>query len=83
MLPRRVHVLRWLHRIPTVAIANDIEVLTLIDQKRLWGTGIGWVDAHLLAAGLISGSELWTLDQRLQAAAERLGLAFSGNDLVQ
>jgi len=38
--------------------------------------GIGYVDAHLLAAArLTAGSKLWTRDRRLQAVAAQLGLA--------
>jgi predicted nucleic acid-binding protein len=77
-LPRRADVLRWLHRIPRAAIASDNEVLTLIEERRLWSTGIGWTDAHLLASALITGSELWTRDKRLQAAARKMGLASPG-----
>jgi hypothetical protein len=41
--------------------------------------GIGYVDAHLLAsARLMVGTMLWTRDERLQLAAERLGLAWHG-----
>ncbi len=38
--------------------------------------GIGYVDAHLLASlRLTAGSQLWTRDKRLHAAAMKLGLA--------
>lgn len=40
------------------------------------GRGIGYVDAHLLAAvALTEGAGLWTRDRRLQALAATLGLA--------
>ena len=76
MLPRRHQVLHWLQLIPSAGIARDSEVMTLIEDKRLWGSGIGWVDAQLLASALIVRCELWTRDERLQAAAGKLGLAF-------
>jgi len=48
----------------------------LIQGERLFEIGIGYVDAHLLAATrLTSGASLWTRDKRLSAAAERLSLA--------
>jgi hypothetical protein len=51
-------------------------VLKLIDYKALMGRGIGYVDAHLLAATLLSApARLWTLDRRLHALAENLGVA--------
>ena len=58
--------------------ASDDEVLHLINSRGLVAIGIGYIDAHLLAAvGLMPGSGLWTRDKRLHAAAERLGLAIS------
>jgi predicted nucleic acid-binding protein len=57
--------------------ADDAEVLGLIESARLFGTGIGYVDAHLLASTLlIPGGLLWTRDKRLLAAAGRLGIAY-------
>jgi predicted nucleic acid-binding protein len=49
-----------------------------VDWHRLFGSGIGYVDAHLLAAvRLTAGAALWTRDRRLGRAADRLGLAIS------
>jgi hypothetical protein len=43
--------------------ATDSEVLEFIARQFLFGRGIGYVDAHLLAAvRLTPGSWLWTLD---------------------
>jgi hypothetical protein len=41
----------------------------------LWGRGIGWVDAHLLASVLLDRIRLWTLDARLARVARELGVA--------
>jgi predicted nucleic acid-binding protein len=82
-LPRRPQVLRWLGRIPAAEVARDGEVLTLIEDKHLWGKGIGWVDAQLLASALITECELWTRDERLHGEAKRLGLAFPERKLIQ
>lgn len=62
--------------LPRVDVATDSEVLGFVDRHRLFGTGIGWIDAHLLASvQLTSDALLWTRDRRLRTAAERLGLA--------
>jgi len=62
--------------LPQVVVASDEEVLHLIDRQTLFGRGIGYVDAHLLAAArLTAGTKLWTRDRRLQAVATHLGLA--------
>ena len=46
---------------------------TLIEDRRLWGQGLGWVDAHLLASALLSSCRFWTLDKRLDRAARLVG----------
>jgi predicted nucleic acid-binding protein len=64
-LPRRSETLQLLARLPRVSLTSDEAVLHVIESHRLWGKGIGWIDAHLLAASLASGFALWTLDRRL------------------
>lgn len=55
-------------------MATPDETLLLIDSAALRGTGIGYVDAHLLASvRLLPGASLWTHDRRLAAQADRLG----------
>jgi predicted nucleic acid-binding protein len=72
-LPKRDEVIEDLTDLPHIGAATDEEVLHLIEVHRLYGTGIGYVDAHLLAAVRISpGTSLWTRDRRLAAVAERL-----------
>ena len=74
-LRRRDSVLAELQELPQAAVAEDREVLVLIDRHQLAGRGIGYVDAHLLAAAkLTPGASLWTRDNRLQRAADQLGL---------
>jgi predicted nucleic acid-binding protein len=74
---RRI-VLKALLDLPQATVATDEEALHFIDSNGLFGRGIGYVDAHLLAAiRLTPGSSLWTNDKRLQAVAADLGLAVS------
>lgn len=76
-LSRRTEVLRLLHNLPQATVATDDEVLALIDHQQLFGIGIGYVDAHLLAATMLtSGARLWTRDERLTSTATRLGLSW-------
>ena len=61
---------------PSLSIATPREVLSFVEAYRLFERGIGYVDAHLLAAVQISpGCEFWTRDKRLRAAATDLGIA--------
>lgn len=74
-LRQREIVLSALADLPHANVATDAEVLHFIDRHALFGRGIGYVDAHLLAAVRLSaGATLWTRDKRLHAVADRLGL---------
>ncbi len=68
----RNEILGLLKELPSAEVAGHEEVLQLIDTRRLWGQGLGWIDAHLLASALLTGCELWTRDRSLHAAARRL-----------
>lgn len=55
--------------------ASIQEAIALIDSKRLYGLGCGLIDMLLLASTLLTaGAALWTLDKRLNALAERVGV---------
>ncbi|AHE97462.1 type II toxin-antitoxin system VapC family toxin [Thioalkalivibrio paradoxus] len=76
-LRNRGEVLRLLQHLPQAIVASDQEVLFFIERNALMGQGIGYVDAHLLAAVTLGGStQLWTRDQRLRSVAEALKLAY-------
>jgi hypothetical protein len=68
-LPRRAETLRLLGRLPDIPQAPDHLVLRSIDSHRLFGKGIGWIDAHLFTASRLSAVPLWTLDRRLAKLA--------------
>jgi predicted nucleic acid-binding protein len=72
-LRNRSRILADLAALPLAVSATDEEVLRLIDERKLWGKGIGWVDAHLLASAALSKCPLWTLDNALRRAANSLG----------
>jgi len=75
-LERRDEILSLLTSLPQVTEAEHEEVLALIQKKRLYGCGLGWVDAHILASVMLSGTTLWTVDKRLANQARRLGVLF-------
>jgi len=75
-LRQRDRILGDLGSLPRASVASDQEVMQFITRHRLFGRGIGYVDAHLLAAVRLSpGSALFTRDRRLMAAAEQLRVA--------
>jgi predicted nucleic acid-binding protein len=75
-LEHRAEVLLRLHWLPRATAADTSEVLRFVDRHKLIGTGIGYVDAHLLVScRLTPDTLLWTRDKRLHAVAIRLALA--------
>jgi len=74
-LKDRAAILSDLHALPSAKLASNPEVMRLIDDRRLWGRGLGWVDAHLLASALLSNCRFRTRDTRLARAAAELGLS--------
>lgn len=74
-LRQRNLVLATLQDLPRASVATEQEVLHFIDRHALFGLGIGYVDAHLLAAVRLTAAALWTRDKRLLGVAERLGVA--------
>ncbi len=71
----RAILLRLWRNLPPLTPVADEAALTFIEAKELMGKGIGFVDAHLLAAVAVEpGARLWTRDKRLAGVAELLKL---------
>lgn len=68
-LKNRKGVLANLKELPRAISAEHDEVMELMDKRALWGRGIGWIDAHLIASALLSGCRLLTTDGNMQKAA--------------
>lgn len=74
-LKDRASILCDLHALPRANPASDAEVLRLIEDRRLSGRGLAWIDAHLIASALLSKAGFWTLDSKLAKAGAELGLS--------
>ncbi len=75
-LRQRDLVLSLLRALPHAKAATDDEVLEFVSAHRLNGSGIGLIDAHLLASvTLTPGARLWSRDRRLREIAARMKLA--------
>jgi predicted nucleic acid-binding protein len=73
---RRDFILGELQILPMATTVHHDEVLRFISINRLFGAGIGYIDAHLLASvRLTPDATLWTRDKSLARAAEALKLA--------
>ncbi len=75
-LRNRAEVLTLLKTLPEAHPANNEEVLHFIEQNRLMGKGLGYVDMHLMASAALTNVRLWTLDKRLHRITSALRLAW-------
>jgi predicted nucleic acid-binding protein len=67
-----------LRLLPRIGVATTDETLALIANHRLHGRGLGWTDAHLLAAALLARCEIYTRDRALEKTAQHLAIAHFG-----
>ncbi len=75
-VPKIAEMIDDLSGLPRAVVASADEVLGFITDRKLPGSGIGYVDAHLLAAAALTPeTSVWTRDKRLLAAAQSLSLA--------
>jgi predicted nucleic acid-binding protein len=75
-VPKIAEMIDDLDKLPKAVVASTDEVLKFIANRKLPGSDIGYVDAHLLAAAALTPETLvWTRDKRLLAAAQLLALA--------
>jgi predicted nucleic acid-binding protein len=75
-IKNRKEILSLLMSLPSAPVLEFDELMYFIDENRLMGIGIGFVDVHLLASAQLSGTLLWTADKKLNSAADRLSLNY-------
>ena len=73
-LSHRNEILGLLEALPAAPEASHAEVLGLIAGEGLGGSGIGAVDAHLLASARLANVLIWSRDKALARAARKLGI---------
>jgi predicted nucleic acid-binding protein len=74
-LKNRKEILSFLEALPTATTADHEEVLYFIEEHRLMGKGLGYVDVYLLASACLSRIRFWTRDKKLREAAEKLNVS--------
>jgi predicted nucleic acid-binding protein len=74
MLQNREEILTMLRALPEAHLLEHEEVMSFLDGRRVYGRGIGWVDAHLLGSTLLTGCAIWTFDKPLRRAAAALNV---------
>ena len=74
-LAMRQQTLEGFDSLPTLPTVSVDDVRHMIEARSIYGKGIGFVDANLLASCLATpGAKLWTLDKRLGGLAGSLGI---------
>jgi predicted nucleic acid-binding protein len=69
----RAEIISLLQSLPHISVASENEVLTFITRNQLSGSGIGYVDAHLIASCLLQGdAKVITRDKKLASVAVRM-----------
>ena len=77
---RAEHLRSW-RSLPRIESRDHGEVIDWIEAEGLAGSGIGFIDAHLLHAVVVRrGARLWTGDRSLRSLAARFGAAFTQHD---
>jgi len=69
-------IISFLMSLPVISTISENEYHLFIEQNRLFGIGLGFVDVHILAAAILSGMLLFTRDKTLLISAQMLGVDF-------
>lgn len=64
-LRNRAEILSLLQDLPMASRADDDEIIQFIEDHKLMGKGLGYIDIHLLMSALLTRIPLWTIDKRL------------------
>ena len=75
-IENRFEILTLLQSLPAIPTIDLDEYLYFIDQNRLYGFGIGFVDIHLLASAKLIEVFIWTADKKLKEAAINLNISY-------
>ena len=75
-LKNRREILTLMQALPEATLLTQKELLHFIEHRQLAGTGIGFVDAHLLASIELMQGLLWTTDKPLRLAADKFDRAY-------
>jgi len=68
--------LAWFAQLPRVPAATNEEVLYFIEEAKLYGRRLGWVDLHLLASARLNRVRVYTRDEPLSKAAADLAVVY-------
>lgn len=75
-LKNRAEILSLLQSLPSAETAEHDEILQFIERRQLMGKGLGLIDMHMLASAVLTGTPLWTLDNKLNQVSANLKLGY-------
>ncbi len=75
-IKNRKEILGLLNNLRSIEPASLEETLYFIEENKLMGKGLGWVDVNLLASSILNNFVLWTMDRRLSSAADKLKVSY-------
>ena len=75
-ISNRAEIISLMQSLPMLDAVEHEELLLFIEHNKMMGTGLGFVDVHLLAAAMLAGIPLWTQDNKLKKAYSRLNIDF-------
>ena len=75
-LKKRHEILIYLQSLPMAILAEDGEVLKFIENHKLRGKGLGYIDVHLIAAAILTDVSLWTFDKTLDKITTKIGINY-------
>ena len=78
-IKNRKEVLSLLSELPSAKIIDHAEYLFFVEQNKLPGIGLGFVDIHLLSSARLESAFLWTCDKLLFEAAKKLHVNYKHN----
>jgi len=75
-LKHRDEILTYLSALPQSKFVDHIEIFYFIGKQKLMGTGLGYIDTHLLASCLLTDIQLWTEDKVLRDTSKEFDIQF-------
>ena len=82
-LQNRSQILSLLQALPLAVQSEHDEVMQLIENYRLMGSGLGFIDVHLLASAILSDVLIWTYDKKLNQIAVEMGISHASYSISE
>jgi len=76
-IKNRNEILTLLQSLSLVQQVDHDEILQFIENKKLMGKGLGYIDIHLLVSAILADALFWTLDKRLREISKELKIGVS------